>query len=103
MGFAAAIGQTLNGRKHGRQWMVRCVAHADRTPSLALRDGDGGRLLVHCHAGRSGSVIVVAGYLVKTKGWTVQAAYDFIATKRARYRKVYLTWCTDCPASDLGN
>jgi putative DNA primase/helicase len=31
--------------------MVRCVAHPDRTPSLALRDGDGGRLLVHCHAG----------------------------------------------------
>jgi putative DNA primase/helicase len=31
--------------------MVCCVAHADRTPSLALRDGEGGRLLVHCHAG----------------------------------------------------
>lgn len=31
--------------------MVRCVAHTDRTPSLALRDGEGGRLLVHCYAG----------------------------------------------------
>lgn len=39
-------------------------------------------VLVHCHAGRSRSVTVVAGYLVKVKGWTVQAAYDFIATKR---------------------
>lgn len=31
--------------------MVRCVVHPDRTPSLSLRDGNAGRLLVHCHAG----------------------------------------------------
>lgn len=39
-------------------------------------------VLVHCHAGRSRSVTVVAGYLVKIRGCTVRAAYDFIATKR---------------------
>jgi protein tyrosine phosphatase (PTP) superfamily phosphohydrolase (DUF442 family) len=39
-------------------------------------------VLVHCHAGRSRSVTVVAGYLVKTRGWTAQAAYDFISSKR---------------------
>ena len=39
-------------------------------------------VLVHCHAGRSRSVTVVAGYLVKTHGWSTQAAYDFIASKR---------------------
>lgn len=38
--------------------------------------------LVHCHAGRSRSVTVVAGYLVKTRGWSAQAAYNFIAEKR---------------------
>jgi putative DNA primase/helicase len=48
---AEQIGRALGGRKTGQQWMVQCVAHADRTPSLSLRDGDGGRLLVHCHAG----------------------------------------------------
>lgn len=40
-------------------------------------------VLVHCHAGRSRSVTVVAGYLVKTRGWSVRVAYDFVASKRA--------------------
>lgn len=39
-------------------------------------------VLVHCQAGRSRSVTVVAGYLVKTRGWSVQAAYEYIANKR---------------------
>lgn len=39
-------------------------------------------VLVHCHAGRSRSVTVVAGYLVLTKGWSTQVAYGFIAAKR---------------------
>lgn len=39
-------------------------------------------VLVHCHAGRSRSVTVVAGYLVKTRGWSPQVAYNFIASKR---------------------
>ncbi len=51
MGAAESIGRALGGREMGPQWVVRCVAHDDRTPSLALRDGDGGRLLVHCYAG----------------------------------------------------
>jgi protein-tyrosine phosphatase len=39
-------------------------------------------VLVHCHAGRSRSVAVVAGYLVKTRGMLPKAAFDFIAGKR---------------------
>jgi hypothetical protein len=38
-------------RRYGGGWMVRCPAHADRTPSLSLGEGENGKLLMHCHAG----------------------------------------------------
>lgn len=36
---------------HGK-WIARCPSHADRTPSLAIRDNDG-TILLHCFAGCS--------------------------------------------------
>jgi len=42
----------------------------------------GQRILVHCHAGRSRSVVVVARYLMRNRGLTVQAALDLIASRR---------------------
>ncbi len=41
----------LGGRWHGASGIARCPAHDDRTPSLSVRDGDGGRLLTHCFSG----------------------------------------------------
>jgi putative DNA primase/helicase len=48
---AAEIARHLRGRKMPSGWIARCPAHEDRNPSLSLTDGEGGRLLVHCHAG----------------------------------------------------
>lgn len=50
---AEAIARAITPRpqRTGRGWMVPCVAHEDRTPSLSLADGEGGRLLVYCFAG----------------------------------------------------
>lgn len=55
---AADIAKALGGAtRSGRGWLARCPApghgqgRGDRTPSLSLADGDGGKLLVHCHAG----------------------------------------------------
>lgn len=45
---ATALGKAT---RTGSQWLALCPVHADRTPSLAIRDGTDGRLLVHCHAG----------------------------------------------------
>jgi hypothetical protein len=43
----------LQGAKrtaHGR-YIARCPAHNDRSPSLAIRELDDGRILLHCFAG----------------------------------------------------
>ena len=33
------------------RWLACCPAHADRSPSLSVRDADDGRVLVHCFSG----------------------------------------------------
>lgn len=38
-------------RNKGASW--QCPAHEDRSPSLSIREGDDGRVLVHCFAGCS--------------------------------------------------
>jgi putative DNA primase/helicase len=48
---AAALAQTLGGRKAGVAWMARCPAHDDRAPSLGIADAKDGKVLVRCHAG----------------------------------------------------
>lgn len=47
-------------RKIGRNWLVRCPAHADRSPSLSIREGDDGRILLRCWSGCSAAEIVGA-------------------------------------------
>lgn len=46
---AETLARALGGRRVGAAWMARCPAHADRTPSLSIRDADG-KVLVYCHA-----------------------------------------------------
>lgn len=70
--------------------------------SLDLRDGPGNdptrfdlavkrvgeysrrhpKLLVHCHAGKSRSVMVVAAHLVQAHGWDLPQALEFIRVRR---------------------
>jgi len=40
------------------------------------------KLLVHCHAGRSRSVMVVASHLVRQNSWDLRQALAFIHAKR---------------------
>src|SRR5262245_20638565 len=42
-------------------------------------------VFVHCHAGKGRSPLVVAGYLMKTRGFTATKALDFIGAKRDIY------------------
>jgi CHC2 zinc finger len=47
-----AIVERVKGVRHsGAGWIGRCPAHEDRSPSLSIREGEGGRILMHCFAG----------------------------------------------------
>lgn len=50
-------------RPSGRGWMVRCPAHADKSPSLSVAEGDNGSILVHCFAGCGAHDVVAAAGL----------------------------------------
>ena len=49
---AADLAQALGGHRTGGQFLAKCPCHLDRSPSLAIRDGQLGPLLF-CHAGCS--------------------------------------------------
>ncbi len=38
-------------KKTGKQFTARCPAHHDKSPSLSIKEGDDGRVLLYCHAG----------------------------------------------------
>ena len=49
---AGEIAAALGGATHnGGGWLTCCCCHEDKRPSLSLRDGDDGKLLVRCFAG----------------------------------------------------
>jgi len=37
--------------RHGKDWIARCPAHDDETPSLSVAEGDDGKVLVRCFTG----------------------------------------------------
>ena len=40
------------------KWMACCPAHDDKSPSMAIKAGDDGRIILHCFAGCSTESIV---------------------------------------------
>ena len=58
----AALIERLQGvRSTGPdRWLARCPAHEDKSPSLAIRQTDDGRCLLHCFAGCETADIVAA-------------------------------------------
>jgi len=56
-----AIRIRLEGvRRSGKGDLARCPAHADKDPSLSIKEGDDGRVLLHCFAGCAPADIVAA-------------------------------------------
>lgn len=53
MSRAQKVTRALGGAWRGQHGTACCPSHEDRSPSLSLRDGHDGRLLIYCHAGCS--------------------------------------------------
>ena len=53
MSAAEIVARSLGGarRQTNGGWLARCPVHDDHDPSLSLRNGRDGRLLVHCFVG----------------------------------------------------
>lgn len=55
------LGRFQGVRRNSPGWMALCPAHEDRTPSLSIRE-DGGKALLHCHAGcRTEDILTAVG------------------------------------------
>jgi hypothetical protein len=58
MRAAELVARLDRVRRRPGGWVARCPAHEDRNPSLSIRDGDDGRVLLHCHRGCTVEAIV---------------------------------------------
>jgi hypothetical protein len=54
------VARLADARLASKGWVARCKAHADRTPSLSIREGRDGRTLVRCFAGCEPAAIAKA-------------------------------------------
>ena len=81
---AADIVAALGGRMRSKSAGTACCpAHKDRNPSLSIREGTGGRILVKCFAGCSQAEVIDA--LRRLDAWPDRAKKGPLLT-RAEYR-----------------
>jgi CHC2 zinc finger len=58
--------EKVSGNEGGIRFKALCPAHPDRSPSLSVSEGDGGRALLHCFSGCSAEAIVSSIKLTMT-------------------------------------
>ena len=58
--LARILSHVRGAKAVGCGWIAPCLAHDDHDPSLAISEGEGGRVLLHCHGGCSVEAIVAA-------------------------------------------
>ena len=47
-------------KKTSKGYQALCPAHKDKSPSLSIREGEDGRILLHCHAGCTAEAVVAS-------------------------------------------
>ena len=72
---AAEIADGLGAKPCGRgRWQACCPAHDDHSPSLSIREGDRGRVLVRCWSGCTQEKVIAA--LAERGLWTAPDRKD---------------------------
>jgi hypothetical protein len=71
---AEQFAAMLNARPCGDGWKAICPAHDDKKPSLSIRQGTNGKVLLYCHAGCSKENILRALNLT----WKDICGYDTV-------------------------
>jgi hypothetical protein len=105
---ARTITLALHGRWCGSYGIALCPAHDNRrTPALSISDGDGGRLLVKCHAGcAGGDVLRAIGDLGLDADWRpnpaapTQRKVDDEAARAKRIQQALGIWREAGPAEN---
>jgi hypothetical protein len=84
---ADALLSRLNGvRQTGPgRWNARCPAHDDRSPSLAIRELEDGRVLVHCFASCAVEDVLAALGLEWDALFPPRAVGDHLPRERAPF------------------
>ncbi len=54
------LTRALGGRRSASGWLAHCPGHDDRNPSLSVKEGGSGKVLVKCHAGCSNAEVIAA-------------------------------------------
>jgi len=78
----AEILELVAAKKPGANWLAQCRAHDDRSPSLAIAEGDDGRTLFTCHAGCDVESILSA----------FQLTWEDVLPEREKDRERRTTW-----------
>jgi hypothetical protein len=60
MEIAALLSRLDGVRGRDGSWSAKCPAHADRSPSLSVKELGDGRILMHCFAGCGTDAVLAA-------------------------------------------
>jgi AAA domain/CHC2 zinc finger len=79
MTLEGVLGRLEGVRRNGVGWMALCPAHADKNPSLSVKE-ENGRILIHCFAGCASDIVLSQiGMKISDLGIVEQvvAVYDY--------------------------
>lgn len=82
------VRRTGNGR-----WISRCPAHDDKGPSLAVRELDDGRVLLHCFAGCEAQNVLDAVGLALEDLFPERIGGDIVKRERRPFNAVDVLRC----------